>query len=129
MCGVSHALFLHLCGEVVFLCSQAIGDKTPSHCWGKITVQLVVYRVQVNLVMLVKLRLQIPSFRQVGHDSASNESATSAGTPSKSFHVFILEVASNCSDEFSSQSRVHRVEKRYSQFLGLHIEVQRMIFH
>ena len=44
MCGVSHALFLHLCGESGFLCSQAIGDKTPSHCYGKITVQLVVYQ-------------------------------------------------------------------------------------
>ena len=31
-------------GKVVFLCSQAIGDKTPSHCYGKITVQLVVYQ-------------------------------------------------------------------------------------
>ena len=69
--------------------------------------------------MIVKLRLQIPSFKQVVLDSNGKD----LGTPSKSYHVYVLEVASNCSDEFSSHSRVHRVEKRYSQFLGLHMEV------
>ena len=70
--------------------------------------------------MIVKLRLQIPSFKQV-ECTAGKESA---GTSSKTYHAYVLEVASNCSDEFSSHSRVHRVEKRYSQFLGLHIEVR-----
>ena len=87
--------------------------------------------------MRVKLRLSIPYFKQINNGEVEgsvilcepNTHQPSPASASKSYHVYVIEVVSNCSPISHdgqmnvSHSRVHRVEKRYSQFFTLHSEV------
>ena len=77
--------------------------------------------------MRVNLALSIPSYKHATNDQDASLQ--------KAYFVYVIEVVSNRysinkrhQDEPElGQGRIHRLEKRYSEFLNLHNEVRRVI--